>query len=584
MKGFFHRLLVIDVGAATFHVEHLESTLLAETLGGKGLATRILLEKNPPGVDPLSPENHVVIALGPATDSALYGSCRHGLFSKSPLTGFYSESYSGGTLAIPISRTGFDAIVVHGASQTPVWLEISDKDVHFHDATDLQGTDTYYAEDEILKRVHAAGAGAMVIGPAGENQVRFAVVENDRWRSAGRTGMGAVLGAKNIKGIAFHGDQRREFADLEGMKRYARQMLKDLKDHKATLAYRNMGTPMMVAMLNNAGGFPTRYWSQGTMKGWEKIGADAMKEKLEPISRACKTCFLGCGKLVEVQQGRHKGLKLEGPEYETLYSFGGLCLIDDIEEIVHLNDLCDRLGLDTITAGNLSAFAIEASQRGRIDEKLEYGDPDAVADVLHKISRREGIGDVLADGIREAARQWGLEDIAVHVKGMEPAGYDPRALKGMGLAYAVSDRGACHLRTTFYKAELAGLIDPDTTDGKAEMLIDFEDRCTLFDCMILCRFYRDFYLWDQLSEVLRLTTGISAGPKDLKRIAAAVTDSTRVFNIREGLTKADDTLPERFFKEPLPGGKTITRDQLKTMISDYYRIRSWDMNGMPQTR
>ncbi|HDR16673.1 MAG TPA: aldehyde:ferredoxin oxidoreductase, partial [Desulfobacteraceae bacterium] len=382
MKGFFHRLLVIDVGKATFHVEDIDEKVLAETLGGKGLATRILLEKNPPGIDPLSPENHFIIALGPATDSPLYGSCRHGLFSKSPLTGFYAESYSGGTLAIPISRTGFDAIAVHGASKTPVWLEITDTDVLFHDATDLQGTDTYFAEDEILKKVNTAGTGAMVIGPAGENLVKFAVVENDHWRSAGRTGMGAVLGAKNIKGIAFHGNQQREFADPEGMKRYARRMLKDLKDHKATLAYRNMGTPMMVAMLNNAGGFPTRYWSKGTMEGWEKIGADAMKERLNPNSRACKTCFLGCGKLVEIQEGRHKGLKIEGPEYETLYAFGGLCLIDEIEEIAHLNDTCDRLGLDTITAGNLCAFAIEASKRGAIDEKLEYGDPDAVAVVL----------------------------------------------------------------------------------------------------------------------------------------------------------------------------------------------------------
>jgi aldehyde:ferredoxin oxidoreductase len=583
MKGFFHRLLIIDVGEATFHVEHIEEKVLAETLGGKGLATRILLEKNPPGVGPLSPENHVVIALGPATDSALYGSCRHGIFSKSPLTGFYAESYSGGSLAIPISRTGFDAIAVHGAAKTPVWLEITDTDVGFHDATDLQGTDTYFAEDEILKRVNTSGAGAMVIGPAGEKQVKFAVVENDHWRSSGRTGMGAVLGAKNIKGIAFHGNQHREFADPEGMKRYARQMLKDLKDNKTTLAYRNMGTPMMVAMLNNAGGFPTRYWSEGTMKGWEKIGADAMKEKLKPVSRACKTCFLGCGKLVEVQEGRHRSLKIEGPEYETLYSFGGLCLIDEIEEIVHLNDICDRLGLDTITAGNLSAFAIEASQRGVIDEKLEYGEPDAVADLLGKISRREGIGDVLAGGIRHAAKNWGLEDIAIHVKGLEPAGYDPRALKGMGLAYAVSDRGACHLRTTFYKAELAGLIDPDTTDGKAEMLIDFEDRCTLFDCMILCRFYRDFYMWDELSEVVKLTTGISANQDHLKRIAATVADSTRMFNIREGLTMADDTLPERFFKEPLPDGQTITRNQLKTMVSDYYRLRGWDQKGVPKT-
>lgn len=217
-----------------------------------------------------------------------------------------------------------------------------------------------------------------------------------------------------------------------------------------------------------------------------------------------------------------------------------------------------------------------------IDEKLEYGDPDAVADLLGKISRREGIGGLLSEGIRTTAAHWGMEDLAVHVKGLEPAGYDPRTLKGMGLAYAVSDRGACHLRTTFYKAELAGLIDPDTIDGKAEMLIDFEDRCTLFDSLILCRFYRDFYLWDELAEVVKFTTGVSIDKDGLRRTAANVTDSARLFNIREGLTMADDRLPERFFKEALPDGRSITRDQVAVLLSDYYRLRGWNESGIPQ--
>jgi len=581
MKGFFNKLLVIDAANRTFRTESLEDELLAQGLGGKGLGTRLLMGKVPAGVDPFSPDNPLVLTLGPATDSAIYGSCRHGLFAKSPLTGCYGESYSGGKLAIPMSRTGYDAFVVEGESESPVWIEIADSGVTFHDASDLWGMDCYRSEDEILRRAGDKKAGAMVIGPAGENRVRFAVVENDYWRSAGRTGMGAVLGSKKIKGLAFRGEQRRSFADPEGIKAYAKETVKSLKDHKATNAYREYGTPMMVALLNTAGAFPTRYWAQGKFEQWPRIGAESMVDRCKARPRACRTCFMACGKYIEVQEGRHKGLKLEGPEYETLYAFGGLCLIDRIEEIAYLNDLCDRLGMDTITAGNLAAFAIEASKRGRIAESLDYGDPDMVADLLHRICRREGVGAVLAEGIKHAAKEWDLEDIAVHVKGLEPAGYDPRALKGMGLAYAVSDRGACHLRTTFYKAELAGLIEPDRIEGKVELFMDFEERCTLFDCLILCRFYRDFYQWDELSKIIALATGIELDKEGLRRMASRVIDDTRRFNLREGLTAADDRLPRRLVREPLEDGRRITSEEMAVLLGDYYRLRGWSAEGVP---
>lgn len=581
MNGFFERLLMVDLSNRTSHVESLDEDLLRQYLGGKGLATHLLLEKNPANVDPFAPESHLVFALGPVTESAIYGSCRHGVFGKSPLTGFYGESYSGGRSAIPMSRTGYDALVIKGASDHPVWLEITDQGVQFHDATDLWGKDTYAAEDEIKQRIGVPEAGVVVIGPAGENRVRFAVVENDYWRSAGRTGMGAVLGAKKVKGIGFHGHQVRPFADLEGIKSYARETLKNFKDHAAAQAYRNSGTPMMVELLNNAGGFPTRYWAQGRFDRWQQINAETLVNSCQARPRACRTCFVGCGNYIEVQKGRHRGLRLEGPEYETIYSFGGLCLIDQIEEIAYLNDICDRLGMDTITGGNLVAFAIEASKRGKIADSLDYGDPDLVADLLQKIARREGIGDLLAEGIKAASAELGLEEIAVHVKGMEPAGYDPRALKGMGLAYAVSDRGACHLRSTFYKAELAGLIDPAQIEGKGKLFLDFEDRCTLHDCLILCRFYRDFYPWDELSKIIALTTGMDLNKPELQRLAARVTDNTRRFNIREGLTAADDRLPERLLKESLEDGRRITAYEIETLVRDYYRLRGWNEAGIP---
>ena len=582
MKGFFNTLLSIDVSQNQSRVEPLETELLASFLGGKGLGTQLLLNHNPPGVAPLSPDNRFIIALGPATDSPVYGSARYGIFSKSPLTGFYAESYSGGKAAVTMSRAGFDAVVIKGASPTPVWIEISDTGTTFHDASDLWGMDTYQAEDELKTRCGVKGATALVIGPAGENLVKFAVVENDYWRSAGRTGMGAVLGSKNIKGIVFHGNTRREFHDLAGIKTYSKDMLSRLKDSPVTQVYREQGTPVMVAGLNNAGAFPTKYWSKGQFDGWEKINAQSMKEKLDAKPRSCKTCFMGCGKLVTVSEGPHKGLKIEGPEYETLYSFGGLCLIDSIEDIAWLNDICDRLGLDTITAGNLAAMTLEAAARGLIKEPYSYGDAQGVADIRFKIARRGGLGGLLADGIRPAAKEMGMADQAVHVKGLEPAGYDPRVLKGMGLAYAVSPRGACHLRSTFYKPELAGMIDPDQLEGKAELFLDFENRCTLFDTFILCRFYRDFYPWEELTTLVELTTGLKMDQGDLARLAGRVTDATRIFNLQEGLTRDHDTLPDRMFKEKLENGKGITRADLDFLVQDYYRLRGWDTQGIPR--
>ncbi len=532
MNGFFQNILTIDLTSRESRSEPLNDDITRRYLGGKGLATHLLMEKNPAGVDPFAPENRLVIAVGPVTDSALYGSCRHGIFSKSPLTGFLGHSYSGGKLAIPMSRTGYDAIVIEGSSDRPVWLEISDKEVRFHDAADLWGRDTYSTENEIKQNLESPKNGVMVIGPAGENRVRFAAVKNDHWRSAGRTGMGAVLGAKQVKAVAFHGKATRPVAHPTEIKDYSRDMLKRLKDHKVTHAYRNFGTPATMALMVDVGGFPTRYWSEGKYDQWEKINAESMKDRLKVKPKACTTCFMACGKLGEVQEGRHKGLKLEGPEYETLFAIGGLCLIDQIEEIVYLNDICDRLGLDTISAGNLAAFAIEASRRGKISESLDYGDPDMIADLLHKIAKREGIGDLLAEGIRAAATELDLEDMAIHVKGMEPPGYDPRALKGMGLAYAVSDRCACLMRSTIYTPELSGLIEPDQIEGKAEVYLDYEDRCTLHDCLIFCRFFRDFYLWKELGEVISLSTGLELDKSELMQLAAQESYNDRRFNLR----------------------------------------------------
>jgi aldehyde:ferredoxin oxidoreductase len=583
MKGFFNRVLKIDAGEKTFAVEEIPDSVLEQVLGGKGLATRLLLDHNPPGVDPLAPENSLIVAVGPVTDSPIYGSCRHGIFTKSPQTGLYAESYSGGKAAESISRTGYDAVIIRGASQEPVFLEISDQGVTFHPAQDLWGRDTYATEDAVIERIGkkrsgplAEKAAALVIGPAGENLVRFSVIENDYWRSAGRTGTGAVLGSKKIKALCFHGQQRRPFAFPEEIQAFAREMAEKGKTDAGAKNYRKNGTPMMVAVLNKAGAFPTRYWSQGYMEGWEAIGADSLHERCEVTPRACARCFIGCGRLSKVKEGRHKGMVLEGPEYETIYAFGGLCLVRSIEDILYLNDICDRLGVDTITAGNLAGLAIEASRRGKIQEKIDYGDVEAIAELLRSMVYRRGTGAVLAEGIKTAAREWGLEDIAIHVKGMEPAGYDPRVLKGVGLGYATSDRGACHLRATFYKPELTKMIEPDQLEGKAELFIDFEDRLTLFDTLILCRFYRDMYPWPVLERIVHLTTGLNWGQAEIQQMANRVVTLAREFNLREGMTAAGEALPKRFHTEALPeSGKVITEEELNRLKQDYFRLRGW---------
>ena len=581
MLGFYNRILVADLENRSFRIEEVPDEVLARGLGGKGLATDLLLRHAPAGVDPLSPENPLIFTTGPVTDTRIHGSCRHGIFTKSPQTGFYSESYSGGKTAEKMSRCGFDAFVLTGASEEPVFLEIGQSGVRFHDAAALWGRSSYDTEDALLRDYGGSSkAGAVVIGPAGENRVAFSIVANDRWRCAGRTGAGAVMGSKKVKGVVFHGEATRPLADPDGVHRFADQVKREKKDHPATHAYKNYGTPMMVALLNAVGGFPTRYWHQGRYEEWEKISAEAMQDQCAVRPKACARCFMACGKLTEITSGRHQGLRIEGPEYETLYAFGGLCLIDSIQEIAYLNDLCDRLGIDTITAGNLVALTMEGVEQGVLPEGPRYGDVDGAARLIEDIAHVRGLGEDLAGGIIPAARRWGLEDTAIHVKGLEPAGYDPRVLKGMGLAYATSDRGACHLRATFYKPELSGQIAPDTVEGKAKLFVDYEDRLTLFDTFVLCRFYRDFYQWPELGEIVRLTTGLDRDQAGLAEIARHVSDQVRRFNLREGLTRDDDWLPDRFFDEPLPEtGAVLHRDELERMRREYYQLRGWDEQG-----
>jgi len=576
MKGFFNQLLRIDLTRQRFTVEPIPEFILRTYLGGKGLGSYLLLKENPPHVDPFSPENRLIITLGPLADTPFYGSSRYAVFTKSPQTGIYCESYSGGKITLALSRTGYDAFIIEGRSNHPVFLEINDKEVLFHSASSLWGKATYEAEEAILKKV-GKDSRALVIGPAGENLVKFAVIESEHGRSLGRAGIGAVMGSKRLKGIAFHGKKRREIADSTRLKRLSQEFRNRVKNNEIVYMYKTYGTPMLVSIMNTIGAFPTQYWSKGTLEGWEGISAESLMERCQVSSIACPHCFMACGKISEIKQGRHRGLRIMGPEYETIYAFGGLCMVGSIEEIIYLNDLCDRLGMDTITAGNLAAFAIEASKRKKVKENLQYGDANGIAKTLTKIAYRKGMGRILSEGVRHAAKVWGMEETAIHVKGLEPAGFDPRVLKGMGLAYATSDRGACHLRATFYKSELSGQIDPDQIKGKAKLFIDYEDKMTLFDALILCRFYRDLITWKGLQEIVKATCDFSLKKKELKTMSSGIINLARAFNQQEGVTQKEDKLPRRFFREVLQEtGKTIKPEDLEVMLKEYYELRGWD--------
>jgi len=572
VKGFYNRLLRINLSTRLSKYEEIPDAVFERSLGGKGVGSHYLLEENPSGVHPFDPDNRFIIAVGPVTGTRMWSQSRFAVFTKSPATGGYGESYCGGSLAPKIKACGVDAIILEGACQSLSTLLITDEGVHFHDAAELAGWETYDTESHILER-SPEGAGAMVIGPAGENGVAYACIKSDRWRSLGRGGMGAVLGSKNVKGIAFAGNQKAVIADEDLLKEVIRNISKKGKESPVTEVYQVYGTISQVKVTNAQNCFPTRYWQSGHFEHWENLSADYMHEHFKVKRHGCPNCFLQCTKKSVVLEGRHKDLEIEGPEFETIYAIGGLNCIESLEEVAYLNDVCDRLGLDTMSAGNMAGFVTEAYKRGKIDFPIEYNQPDRIAELLSLVGHGEGIGKMLGSGIKHVAAELGLEDLAVHVKGLEPAGFDPRELKGMGLSYATAARGACHLRGTFYKAELSGEIPKEQIKGKADLHIDYEDRAAIFDTLVLCRFFRDFIKWDELCDLVAGTTGMRLSKQELQLMANRITERTRQFNLREGIDASYDTLPPYLLEKSNEQGASISREELHTLMEEYNQIR-----------
>lgn len=575
MEGFFRRLLRINLSSQSWTWETIPGILIEDYLGGKGIGTLFLTQETPPGIDSSHPKNPIIFSNGCFVDLPIYGSSRYGVFTKSAQTRGYLECYGGGRTAILLSRTGNDAIIIKGKSTGPVFLEISHEGVSFRDGSSIWGLPTDQSVKRMLEAVGEPQASALAIGPAGEVGVKFAMVINEGGHSFGRGGLGAVWGSKKLKGIVFHGTERRRPVDPSKLKAFYKKMEDEGRGQELTRMFRTYGSPMMVGIMNTMKAFPTRYWEEGTVQGWEHLTAEHLRKTCQVRSISCPHCFLACGKRTKVKKGPYKGLTIPGLNYQTVAAFGGLCLISSLEEIFNLNDLCNRLGLDTVSAGNVIAFVMKASQNGRLDLTLPFGDTKGTEEMLQRIAYRDGLGGVLAEGVREASHILGLEDLAIHVKGLEPPGFDPRALKGMGLAYATSQRGAAHLQSLFYLDEIKGKYKKEDIRERVRALVEVEDMVTLFDMLLLCKFYRNYLGWNDIIYLIEAVTGRCFLEAELRERASKILSLSMAFNRREGIPVEEDTLPGKFFKKAGRDGISLSPEELNTMVAEYHRLRGW---------
>jgi len=587
------RILRINLTKNKVTKEALADILMKQYLGGKGIGTRLLFDELKPGIDPLGAENKLIFATGPATGTIMphkgYVVCY-----KSPLTGIYGSSSSGGFFADELKRAGYDVLVVEGKAEKPSYLWIHDEDVQLKGAADLWGRDTFETNSMIKEELRDEEVKVARIGVAGEKLVRFASITNDYSRVAGRCGSGAVMGSKNLKAIAVRGTGTIGVAEIDDLIEFVKRFLKTVGETPATaIAYPTWGTPGGINAANLQGVFPTRYWHKGVLEGYEKINGETIRKRIVVKDKACYTCPVNCSKIVRVKEGPYAGTELEGPDYETLYSLGGLVEIDDLGTIVKANEICDRLGMDTMTAGNVVALAMDCYDKHILTRKdlddidLIFGNKEALIDMLGKIGNRNGIGHTLGEGAWRASRiiGKGAESLAVHVKGLEPAGYDPRGMKGVSLGFAVGDRGACHMTGSIYTYEIRGTIDRLAYIGKAAFLKELEDRFAVCDTMVFCRFLRDVTPWKTVEQLMPILTGFEMKEPELRLVGERIVNLARVFNVREGICRKDDCWPERFYSEPLPEGgskgQVIDKLEFNKMLDEYYDLREWNEKGIP---
>ncbi|ELY38879.1 aldehyde ferredoxin oxidoreductase [Natronorubrum tibetense GA33] len=601
----FGTTLRVNLSDRTIDTEQLDEDLIETYLGGTGLAARILYDELEPGIDPLGPENKLVFATGPITGTRAPTSGRHSVSALSPLTGILGEATSGGDWGTALRRAGVDLVIVEGEADEPVYVHVEDGEFELRDASGLWGLDVPETTDRIQKDV---GDDAVVstIGRAGENQVRFAAVMNDVKRAAGRTGMGAVMGAKKLKAISVigTGDPHHHIDDVEGYKELTLELTQTVTQTPSTKTRRDHGTAAAIEEESEVfDNLPTKYFEKGEFDGAWDISGPRMSEDYLTNVYACGQCPIACGRVVSMESERFGTLSDQGgPEYETLASFGSLSMNDDFESIARANELCNRYGLDTISAGHVVAFAIAAQDRGLVDEDetemdLDWGNEEEIVELVHRIADRDGFGDVLADGVVRAAAAIDGEEHALHVKGLELPMHEPRAQKTMGLTYATSNRGACHMRAFTGYVDIYGYDVPDleiysddyprhATEGKAELEIVLQNLFNVYDSMCGCKFSyppgTEEISVAQLADLLGLATGLELDRDDVLELGDRIFTMKRLFNVREGISREDDTLPsmftERAHEEGSNAGEVV---ELAEMLEEYYERRGWDEQGRP---
>jgi aldehyde:ferredoxin oxidoreductase len=589
---FNYRMLIADLDKMEIYQENLSRDLLDSTLGGCALGAVLFYMNLKPRIDPLGGDNVIIVAPGALTGSLVPTASKTEFFAKSPLTNGWGESVSGGSIGVELRSCGYEALMVKGKGERPVQIRVEDDRAEIID-DDLWGSDTY----ECSERLSRGGFSTACIGIAGENLVKMASIECDG-RQAGRIGLGAVMGSKKLKAIAIRGSKDIEMAhkNIEGI---ARKWYLNLLKNPSYRDDTKYGSGEFLDWVNSERGtFPTKNWQRSVFDDRKEIDPYYWVPKYSIKNSGCFSCTKPCGKMFVIKEGRYAGTKVDGPEYETLYSLGAEVCNSDIEVLAKANELCDRLGMDTISTGVTIGFAMELYERGILTKKdvgmeLKFGDGDALLEMIKKIAYREGIGDTLAEGSARAARMIGkgAERYAIHVKGLEPPAYDARGLKGMALAFATSPRGACHLRSGFYGIDLTGKwwmfqnVDRFSIEGKGEAVATMEDLMSLYDTLGVCKFSRHVYLVEALPELVEAVTGLKLSVEELLHIGERTNWIKKLINLREGLTRKEDTLPPRVMEdEILEGpskGSKITFEELEKMVDDYYAARGWDPSGKP---
>jgi aldehyde:ferredoxin oxidoreductase len=572
--GYHGCYLRIDVSRARVERVALDDSVLRQCLGGSGLGAWLLLNEGQPSGSPLAPQAPLVFAFSPLVGSPLTTSAKFAVVSKSPLTDRINDSLASSGFALVAKRCGCDAIVIVGRASELSVLIIDEGRVRLEPAADVRGA-TCEVTESTLRARFGADYRIASIGPAGEHAVRYATISHDG-RHAGRGGSGAVLGSKNIKAIAVRGTQRCEWAHPHQLTEFSRDLSRR-SFGPATAKYRELGTAANLLTFNRFGTLPTRNFQSGTFEGATQIAPEQLRATRDKTRAGCVACTIGCEHIYTLGG---KGVRLE---YESLFALGSLCGVDDPDAVLRASKLCDELGIDTISAGGTIAFAMECVERGWLDEPwLRFGAGDAVVRAIELIGRRDGVGDLLAEGSRRAAQIVGHDSIAFapQVKGLEIPGYEPRALQTMALGFAVGARGADHNRSGAYEVDFSDKVDRRrVTLDAVRHAIETEDKAALMDSLILCKFLRgvfeDFHA--EAAEMLRLVTGWDATGDELRETAKRIVGLKRQFNVLAGWTPAEDTLPARFLNTPLPSDPSaaLTGERLGELVAEYHRQRGW---------